>query len=1105
MPKPSKTKHKHTQNTLTLYFINIMILKLPVSVFYQWSFYMKVSCILFVALFSLVGISLASTADAQINLRKPISVHIKNAGLVETLDEIQRVAQVKILLVGNSDGKTKFNLNADRRSLENVLKDLLVPNKLIYRVMNNTIVIAKAPLIPKPGRISGRVLDEKGEALPGASVKVLETGNSTQTSVDGGYLLNLQPGTYTLVFSYISFQTQRVTGVVVTESKNTPLNISLKTDAKALNEVVVSAEYKKASVAGLLARQKNASEVSNGISAEEISRTPDKNLGESLKRISGVSTVDNKFVIVRGIGERYNTATLDGIVLPSTETQTRNFSFDLIPTNLVENVVVSKTVTPDMNASFGGGLIQINTKDIPTENFISFGAGSSYNDQSTGKDFFSHERGRYDYLGFDDGRRSFPKDLMHTDRGVVPNIELTNEQFQQKVDAQSKRFTKENFTLYKYKAAPSQNYQFTIGRLIALDTTGQRKLGFTGSLTYRNTQSITEFDQQRRGDWNFNSNNFGAMYGFNTTLGAILNVGLELDKNRFSLRNTYTHLYDNTLVRTIGYDNDTGSDDYAAGRPYNRIQEVDDPTFTNLLQNKLSGQHQLGKTKIEWNLASTSIDRKEKDLGITTSMPVLVGKEYRYFYLASSQIEARLDIASRHNYHNQEHNYSWGFDASRPVVVGGIRNIIKTGYFGIQKKAEFGWQIAALVYSNLRADSLRYIPIAEMANPANFGANGYNYAVTQYFLNGYQGKSNTQAGYLMLDTRLMENLRLVWGVRGEYYKYTEIRNDQILRGASEFALPHDKAWRWLPSANLTYSPFSQLNIRAAMSSTVVRPELMDNSQFFRYDPGLGAQFGNLGLASTKIDSYDVKTEWFPGLGEILSVGAFYKKFDKPVELTFSIATGNINYYIENAASAKVYGLEFELRKNLGFIHQNQILNNLTVYGNLTLQKSTVNGAYKLKNTDPNNPGATLIPYKQERPMYGQSPYLFNAGLQYGGDRLGINITYNKTGYKTYIVSFYTNQMEYEMPRELMDAQISYRFFKKKLEIKLNAGNLFNSASTYFSNTGSYEPNPDSVPGDRTDNGLRLKPGFTNKFEEGDQIRISRKFGRTYSTSLTYSF
>jgi len=1035
-----------------------------------------------------------------------VTLNVTNTPLEKVFDSIRDQSGVDFFFSASLIGKAKpVSIRIKDVALNVALAEIFKDQPLTYTIRNNSVkVMAKTySKAEKPGRISGKIVDEKGLPLPGANIKVVETGIGTQSGTDGSYLLSLPAGTYTLEFSYVSFVTQRVTGVVVIEDKNTPLEISLKTDSKGLKEVVVTSGYQKASTEGLLAKQKNASEISNGISAEQIGRTPDKNIGESLKRISGVSTVDNKFVLVRGIGERYNAAMLDGITLPSTEAQTRNFSFDLIPANLVDNLVVSKTVTPDMNASFGGGLIQINTKDIPADNFMSFTAGTSYNDQSTGKDFLSHERGKYDYFGFDDGRRKFPTDLQHTDRGVAPNTSLSNAEFQQKVDLQSQKFKTDNFSLYKYKAAPSQNYQFSIGRLIAMDTAKQNKLGFTGALSYRNTQAIANFEQQRRNGWEPTFNNYGATYQFNTTLGALLNVGLQLGSNRFSLRNTYTHLYDNALIRTTGYDLDNGVVDITNGVPPNQIQEADDPTFTNLLQNKLSGLHQLGKVKIEWNVARTGIDRKEKDLSIATSSPALIGNEYRYFYIASPQIQAQITPMSRHNYHNQETNYAWQLDASTPFTLGSLRNSVKAGYFGIRKRAKFNWQIASFVYSANRDESLRYIPLHQMVDPANFGANGYNYAITQYYLDSYDGKSSTHAGYVMFDTRLMEKLRLVWGLRAEHYKYTEIRNGQFLRGTSEFQLPPEKTWQLLPSANLTYSPISQINLRAAVSSSVVRPELMDNSQFFKYSPLLGAQFGNQGLSSTRINSYDFKAEWFPGLGEIISAGAFYKKFDKPAELTFSIATGNINYYLENAASAKVYGLEFELRKNLSFINPNKLLSNIMVYGNLTLQKSSVFGSYRIENPDTKVGGKIRVPVKQERSMYGQTPYLINAGIQYTGNRLGFNLAYNKSGYKTYIVSFYTNQIEYEMPREQIDAQISYRFYKNKFEVKLNAGNLLNNASTFFVNTGSYDRVP-FIPG-TGDNGLRLKEGFTDKYEEGDQIRFKQRFGRTYSTSLTYNF
>jgi hypothetical protein len=200
----------------------------------------------------------------------------------------------------------------------------------------------------------------------------------------------------------------------------------------------------------------------------------------------------------------------------------------------------------------------------------------------------------------------------------------------------------------------------------------------------------------------------------------------------------------------------------------------------------------------------------------------------------------------------------------------------------------------------------------------------------------------------------------------------------------------------------------------------------------------------------------------------------------------------------------VYGLEFEFRKNLGFLAtSNKILHNLTAYGNLTLQKSSVRATYRVKNPEPGSTNDIDVDVKQDRTMYGQSPYLINAGLQYVGDHLGLNLAYNKSGLKTYIVSSYLNQIEYEAPREQLDAQISYKLFRKKLEVKLNAANLLNRASMFFANTASYEYKPiaDSDP----TNDYVLKEGFSNNYEEGDQIRFRQKFGRTYSVTLTYNF
>jgi len=1054
-------------------------------------------------MFMLSQTLVAGTVSAQV-LETKVNLNLSDVSMSEGITALSNSAACQINYEGGIfDASAKANLNAKNITLRQALTQLLSGKRVGFKEAGrNTVILYRLPDPQKPGRISGKVVDDKGEPLIGASIRIVgSSSHATQSDNDGNYTLNLNPGTYSVEISYISFQTQRITDVVIKANESTPLTVALKAEPNTLSQVVVTSGYKKASISGLLAQQKNAAGVTNGISAEQIGATPDKNIGESLKRISGVSSVDNKFVLVRGIGERYNAATLDGTILPSTEAQNRSFSFDMIPSNLVDNVVVNKTVTPDMNASFGGGLIQINTKDIPNENFMSFTAGVSYNDQSTGKDFLSHKRGKHDYLGFDDGGRDFPKDLFS-----VSGLNL-NENME-RITEQSKRFTNDNFTVYKNPTAPSQNYQFTIGRLFELDKENNaNKFGFTGSLSYRNNQNIGNIDETRRSRWDNTSVNTGNAYGFNTTGGGLLNMGLQLGAHRFSLRNTYTRIYDNTLVRIAGFNDEYPfmTEAVAMQKP-NTIEEADNPTFTSLLQNKLAGQHQLNKVKLEWEFARTAVDRKEKDLGISEQILRKVGTEYDYFYNYSSTREPRIKPASRQDYHNSEEHYSWGLSATLPFDIGAVRNSVKAGYFGIQKKAEFDWQVVSLAAMPNIKDSLLYLPINHATRPENMGNQGFLYM--PWYTDYYEGKSQNHAAYTMFDNRFTDQWRLVWGVRAEYYKYTEINN--ALNGKEgqfgSFDLKPDKKWEFMPSANLTYSPLSSLNIRVAYSSSIVRPEMMDNSRFYRYSAYLGGSFGSQGLYSTRIDSWDAKVEWFPGLGEIISVGAFYKNFDKPAELTYQYtASGAQTYSLKSSDWAKVWGLEFELRKSLGFIYDSEILNNLAAYGNLTLQKSEVKSTYLTTNPDDPAGENVLATMKENRSMYGQTPYMMNAGLQYTGGRFGANLVYNKAGQRTALVSDLPEYIEYEQPREQLDAQISYRFLKKRLEVKINAGNILNTASILYRNFGSYERNPDFEFNGDLSNAQRLKEGFTEKYEEGDLIMFKQHFGRTFSTSLTYTF
>ncbi|MEH6308781.1 TonB-dependent receptor [Olivibacter sp. CPCC 100613] len=1049
-----------------------------------------------------------ATAAKQI-IEKYLNLNLHNVSLPEALNTIEVQSGVNINYnPAILDYRKKVSIKANHLSISSILQQLLKETGISFkRQHDDTILLYKAEV--KNGKVAGKIRDEHGEPLPGATVQVEDAGLAVQTGIDGTYTIQLPQGNYTIKISYISYQSKRITNVEIHEAKVSLLDVSLQPTDNRLSEVTVTADFRKASIDGLLARQKNASEISNGISAEQILRTPDLHIGESLKRISGINTIENKFVVVRGIGERYNAAMLDGTILPSTEANSRQFSFDLIPSDLVDNITVSKTLTPDMNASFGGGLIKINTKDIPTENFTSLTIGSYYNDQSTGKDFLSHKRGKYDFWGFDDGRRSFPSDLQHTDKGTVPNDQLTEEEFIEKVVNQSKRFSNDNFSVYRYKAMPAQNYQFTIGRVYNLDGQSTKKIGFTGAVSYRNFQTIENVSNVNRGSWlwepaaidSLGIHNTATNYKFNTNWGSIFNAGLQLEKHRLSTKNTYTRTYNNALVRTSGYENNIDVGEVKERPP--RIEEADRPVFTSLLQNKVLGEHLFGKIKMEWDVAYTKIKREEKDIITAQMEPKLVDGEFQYFYLPNTNpTEPRVKPMSRQYYANSEKHYTWGIAGTIPFDIQQSHHRLKLGYFGQRKRGDFSW-IQASLYANVAANpGLQYMPIGEMVNPNNMASDGFQYRIGSMNYDAFEGKNRLEAFYAMLDNRIWDKLRLIWGLRSEYFKYTELKTpprSSILPVRSD-SIP-DKKWSWLPSANVTYALSENMNIRAAWSNSVVRPELMDNNEFLIYSPYLGGELSNFDLKSSKVTSYDFKWEWYAGLGEIISVGGYYKYFKNPVELSKTTVGGAPLYLQKNSDYAKVYGLELELRKRLNFIFENDILNKFTLFGNLTLQNSTVQASFQtLENGGGETTTIVTKPVKNKRPMYGNAPYVLNTGLQYDSDRFNFNVVYNKTGYKTYIISDTPDQIEYEMPRSQLDAQVGYRFIKHRLLVKLNAANIFNRRSAFYRNTGSYTKALSGVNDEAV-----FKEGFSAHYDEGDLITYRLFSGRTYSILLTYTF
>jgi outer membrane receptor protein involved in Fe transport len=1049
------------------------------------------------------GVMLASGVRSQ-NLKEvKIAVKTKGTVLKDILANLEKGSGFSFAYSEEIGNISNITLSGKAVTLYDVLKEISQQKGLRFNQENSLIAVIKAPPAPKlpaPGKVYGRVVDNKGETLPGANIRIVELNTVAASAVDGSYSITAAPGTYTLEVSYVSFQTKRIADVEIKSGGLTKLDIVLLSASNALNAVLITSSYKKEAVAGLYATQKNAASITDGISAEQIARTPDNNMGQVMKRISGVSTLNNRYVIVRGLTERYNQGMIDGIVLPSTDMNRHNFAFDVIPVEMVSNVVVNKTATPDVSAEFAGGQVSVNTLDIPLENFTVLSIGSGFNSQTLGHDFLqAGKRGKYDFLGFDDGHRKLPPGIKSWTDPVPPDY----------ATPQSKLFSPDAFKIYRSPGGLNQNYRFSIGRVYSLRN--DQKLGFVAGLSLRNSQDTYNYQNVRgftiyddypvKREANIDSANKrrnGTIYKYNTTAGAQLNAGIQGKTYKVGFKNLFSQIFNNPFNTSAGNFPDN------SGGPVVRTQTgLQDPEITRILQNKLEGENNLtpGGLKLTWLGARTSVSQETRDrtrftYGLTLDKD---GKEYYQNPFVANPNITNPVYDYRIFTDTKETDYNYALNLSQPFNFLGDKSLVKAGYNGIKKRRSL-----SATTLNIRTEDRAYDnfnrPYEVILAPENVGT-GKGQA---YYLadanNGTQfdGKSTFNAGYLMMDQRFLQKIRIVYGIRAEKY---DLANTQPLisdQNTSVRKVTGEKNTNYLPSVNLTYSITPKMNLRASFAKTIIRPDFRETSYFGFYDVDLDALIVGGDLTSTKIKNTDLRYEWYPSAGEIFSVSGFYKSFDKPIELVVDQdATGKTSQYrYQNQKDAVNYGLEMEFRKSLGFMGDKQWLRNLSLFGNGSIIKSKVHTlAYQ---------GDGTIQEKNEtRALFGQSPYIVNAGMSYTSPNYGLTVSYNRAGRRTYTIASNPSLTEYENGRDQMDLQLFGRFLKQKIELKLNVGNLLNSSSIYYVNGNGYTTNGE--PGSSKE--FKYMPFIgTDKYEKDfDDVRYRIKYGINSNLSISYKF
>jgi TonB-dependent receptor len=869
------------------------------------------------------------------------------------------------------------------------------------------------------GKIAGKIIDSKtSELLIGATVGIEGTTKATAANVNGQYLLtNVAPGKYTLIVKYIGYETKAISDVEVKANEVTSLDIAIAEAGKtALKEVVVRSSFRQASIASLYASQKNSAAISDGISSELIKMSPDKNTSEVLKRVSGATIQDNKFVIVRGLSDRYNTASLDGTSLPSTEPNRKAFSFDIVPSNLVEGIVINKTATPNLPGDFAGGAIQITTKDIPAENFLTISAGLGYNTNTTFKNFQSGYRNLSDYFAFDDGSRKLPS-------GFPSTALITSGQMTQTRGISALRSLNPNFNVYNSSATPNQNYQLSLGRVADVGKNGNR-FGATVALTYRNSlQTIRDLKIDYY-EFDFND----AKYKFSTNIGALANFAYTYGKNKITFKNIYNRTFDDQYLYRTGYNNQTQN-------PDNHFTAFD-LIEKSLLKSTVQGDHGFNNnSKLTWigsyaNVTNNQPDQRKTNYalinGVYTADNTTVGKQNARFFSDLNE-----DI------------YSGQVDYSLPVNMFKQKSTFKAGVSSQYRDRTF---VPRFIGPQLRTsvegfDQVRQLPLNKIFSRSIINAGYYDLNEITSLLDPYTANTMTNSGYAMLDNKFGEKFRLVWGVRVE--KFDLKLNDKD-PSTAETKLDNLDI---LPSANLTYAVTPKSNFRLSYSHTVARPELRELAATSYYDFELLATIGgNKNLKRAQIKNADIRYEFYPSAGQIISVSAFYKNFKDAIEPAYDDKNSTPDFRFFNVQRATNFGIEFELRKTLDFF--NESLKNTTFYTNVAIIKS------KVSDDRPE------VVADGSRPMVGQAPYVINGGLMQTAynNKITFNILYNRVGPRISRARGSVFPSVYENSRDVIDAQISYKILKNKGEFKLNASDLLNQKTMlyYKASTKQYD-------------------------------------------------
>ncbi|GAB4375943.1 MAG: TonB-dependent receptor [Salibacteraceae bacterium] len=921
------------------------------------------------------------------------------------------------------------------------------------------------PVSGGKGIVRGTVYEEStGFPLIAANVVLQGTTTGTITDLDGVFSLELPAGKHNLQISFITFQTLTITDVEVKPGEVTNLgDIMLKENTQLLEEVVVTAEAVRKSETALMKMKQKSVVMMDGISSSRLQLTGDGNGADAAKRVTGVTVEGGKYVYVRGLGDRYTKTTLNGVDIPGLDPDKNSLQMDIFPTNLIDNIVVSKNFTADMPADFTGGLVNLETKSFPDEKFITISAGVAYNpDMHFNPNYLTYEGGKTDFLGFDDGTRALP------DRARGSNVPTPiSGASAEEVNAFVKEFDPQLAATRKtspmdYNLGLSYGNQISLGEGKASDP----KIGYIISLAYKATykyyDDVIYGEYQRykdpdRYELRYATIQQGELGQHDVLVGALGGVAYKTQYSKIRL--TAMHLQNGTSsAGKFSIDNDGEAVGQSGYYALSDNLEYNQRSLSNIF---LGGSHFTEKSgwELDWKISPTYSTSSDPDIRKTafTITPVDTlfvagagGNPSRIWrYLSEVNATAKVDLAKSYKFNGRESRLKFG--ASHTYKYRDYEIL----FFDIQFTGSQSWPnpdpAVVLSDENLypnRPNGIYYQSGNNNPNP-----------------NEYQSNVNNSGVYVSNELKVLPRLNTILGLRAENYVQRHTGRDQRYASGDKINgrnLDNEVVLNSLdlfPTANLIYQITENQNLRGGYSKTIARPSFKELSFAQILDPITNRIFnGSLftyrdwdgKLTETRIHNIDLRWEMFMENGQTFSVSAFYKDFDNPIELVrIPEQQTSTEYQPRNVGDGRLYGLELEMRKDLGFLDEG--LKDFNLNANLTIVESQIDMT-DLEYNSRKSYEKTGENIKRQRQMAGQSPYVVNAGLSYNDIDRGIDagIFYNVKGPTLIIVGAGLFPDIYSEPFHSLDFSILKKFGEdQRFIVDLKVSNILNDRLESF--------------------------------------------------------